>query len=141
MCSERVSGSCSTSGTRRVNPITMFRGKKGHTQKEPDDEFENNKSKKDRQHIIFSLNSQVSTDSSISSSWHQINDREYRRGNKERTIERNWQHRTHKTKKNKNKNTNMCRIPQHANNINKTCGLPQTTGGRDEPNIVFMRKS
>jgi hypothetical protein len=57
MCSERVSGSCSTSGTRRVNLITMFRGKKGFTQKEPDDEFENNKSKKDRQHIIFSLNS------------------------------------------------------------------------------------
>ena len=57
MCSERVSGSCSTSGTRRVNLITMFRGKKGYTQKEPDDEFENNKSKKDRQDIIFSLNS------------------------------------------------------------------------------------
>ena len=27
------------------------------------------------------------------------------------------------------------------NNVNKTCVLPQTTGGKDEPNIVIMRKS
>ena len=27
-----------------------------------------------------------------------------------------------------------------ANNVNKTSALLQTTGGKDEPNIVFMRK-
>ena len=27
------------------------------------------------------------------------------------------------------------------NNVNKTCALLQTTGGKDEPNIVCMRKS
>jgi hypothetical protein len=29
----------------------------------------------------------------------------------------------------------------NTNNVNKTCLLLQTTGGKDEPNIVFMRKS
>ena len=29
----------------------------------------------------------------------------------------------------------------NTNNVNKTCILLQTTGGKDEPNIVFMRKS
>jgi hypothetical protein len=27
------------------------------------------------------------------------------------------------------------------NNVNKICAFLQTTGGKDEPNIVFMRKS
>jgi hypothetical protein len=26
-------------------------------------------------------------------------------------------------------------------NVNKTCAIIQTTGGKDEPNIVFMRNS
>ena len=29
----------------------------------------------------------------------------------------------------------------NTNNVNKTRTLLQTTGGKDEPNIVFMRKS
>jgi len=29
----------------------------------------------------------------------------------------------------------------NTNNVNKTCTLLQTTGGKDEPNIIFMRKS
>ena len=29
----------------------------------------------------------------------------------------------------------------NTNNVNKTCSLLQTTGGKDEPNIVLMRKS
>ena len=29
----------------------------------------------------------------------------------------------------------------NTNNVNKTSTLLQTTGGKDEPNIVFMRKS
>jgi len=33
----------------------------------------------------------------------QINVREYRRGNQKWTIQRNWQHRAHKTEKNKTK--------------------------------------
>jgi len=28
----------------------------------------------------------------------------------------------------------------NTNNVNKTCAFLQTTGGKDEPNIVFMRK-
>jgi hypothetical protein len=51
-----------------------------------------------------------------------INVREYRRGNQKKEIQRNWQHRLHKTK---------------TNNINKTCALLQTTGGKDKPNIVL----
>ena len=34
-----------------------------------------------------------------------INDREYRSGNQQWTIQRNWQHRVHKTKKKQSKNT------------------------------------
>jgi len=29
----------------------------------------------------------------------------------------------------------------YTNNVNKTCSLLQTMGGKDEPNIVFLRKS
>ena len=29
----------------------------------------------------------------------------------------------------------------NTNNVNKTCALLQTTGGKDEPTIVCMRKS
>jgi hypothetical protein len=29
----------------------------------------------------------------------------------------------------------------HTNNVNKTRDILQTTGGKDEPNIVLMRKS
>jgi hypothetical protein len=29
----------------------------------------------------------------------------------------------------------------NTNNVNKTCALLQTTGGKDELSIVFMRKS
>ena len=38
---------------------------------------------------------------------------------------------------------NICWTPQyaHTNNVNRTWVLLQTTGGKDEPNIVFMRKS
>ena len=32
-------------------------------------------------------------------------------------------------------------IQTNTNNVNKTCTLLQTTGGRDEPHIIFMRKS
>jgi len=41
-----------------------------------------------------------------------VNVREYRRGNKKRTIQRKWLHRVHKTKKNKTKTQhNMCWTP------------------------------
>ena len=32
-------------------------------------------------------------------------------------------------------------VQTYTNNVNKTWALIQTTGGTDEPNIVFMRKS
>jgi len=46
----------------------------------------------------------------------EINVREYRRVNKTWTIQRNWQHRVVKTKKNKTKTQhNMCWTPLYAN--------------------------
>ena len=42
-------------------------------------------------------------------------------------------------KENKTKTQHYMQI--NTNNVNKTWALPQRTGGKDEPNIVFMRKS
>ena len=44
-------------------------------------------------------------------------------------------------KQNKNKHNTIC-VGQHymQTNTNKTWALLQTTGGKDEPNIIFMRK-
>jgi len=48
-----------------------------------------------------------------------INVREYRMGNEKLTIQRNWQHRAHKTKKNKTKTQhNICWIPLCASKQN-----------------------
>jgi hypothetical protein len=79
-----------------------------------------------------------------------INVREYRRGNQQLTIQRNWQHRVHKTKKNKTvtQYNTMCGghhlmcVGHHytqteTNNVNNTLALLQTTIGKDEPNIVL----
>ena len=50
----------------------------------------------------------------------------------------------HKMKKNK-ANTKVLDTHHDAqantNNVNKIWAILQTTGGKDEPNIVFMRKS
>ena len=50
-----------------------------------------------------------------------------------------------KENKTKQKTNTMCvghHYPQaNTNNVNKTRALLQTTGGKDEPNIVCMRKS
>ena len=68
-----------------------------------------------------------------------INVGKYRRGNQKWTIQRNWQHRVHKTKKDKTKTQhNICWTPLYPNNLNKTWALIQTTRGKDEPNIVFI---
>ena len=49
---------------------------------------------------------------------------EFRRRNQKWTIQRNWQHRVHKTKRNKTKTQhNRCWTPlysKHTNNVNKT---------------------
>jgi len=45
-----------------------------------------------------------------------INFKEHRRGNQKWTIQRNWKHGVHKTKKNKTKTQhNMCCTPLYAN--------------------------
>jgi hypothetical protein len=54
----------------------------------------------------------------------EINVREFRRGNQKWTIQRNWQHRVHKTKKTKQKHNTIC-VGNHymqinTNNVNKT---------------------
>ena len=50
-----------------------------------------------------------------------------------------------KLTKTKQKHSTLC-VGHHytqanTNNVNKTCAVLQRTGGKDEPNIVFMRKS
>ena len=76
-----------------------------------------------------------------------INVRENRRGYQEWTIHRNWQHRVHKTKEEDKQNKNTTQyvvdttLETDINNENKSWALLQTTGGKDEPNIVFMWKS
>jgi hypothetical protein len=48
-------------------------------------------------------------------------------------------------RKTKQKHNTICVGHQYTqaniNNVNKSCALLQTTGGKDEPNIVIMRKS
>ena len=60
------------------------------------------------------------------------NVREYRKYNQQWTIQRNRIH------------TKICvehhKMQKNTNNANKTRVLLQTTGGKDEPNIVSMRK-
>ena len=53
--------------------------------------------------------------------------------------------RRRKSKKQKQKRNTIC-IGHHyaktnTNNVNRTCTLIKTTGGKDDPNIVFIRKS
>ena len=61
-------------------------------------------------------------------------------GNQKLTIQRNWQHKVHKTKKSKTQH-NTIYVGHHyaqinTTNVNKTCALLLTTGGNNEPNIV-----
>ena len=48
-------------------------------------------------------------------------------------------------RKTKQKHNTICVGHQYTqaniNKVNKSCALLQTTGGKDEPNIVIMRKS
>ena len=45
------------------------------------------------------------------------------------------------TKQNKNTTQYVLDTTVRKQNTNKTCSFLQTTGGKDEPNIMFMRKS
>ena len=65
-----------------------------------------------------------------------INVREYRRGNQKRTIQRRQTKQTHNTIWVGQRHTQT-----NTNNVNKTCTLQQTTGGKDKPNIVFLWES
>ena len=49
---------------------------------------------------------------------------------KKMTIQRNWQHRVHKTKTNKTQH-NICWTPLYTNNLNKTSALLQATGDKN----------
>ena len=67
---------------------------------------------------------------------------DYKRGNHNWTIQRNWQHRVHKTKINKAKTQrNRCWTTGYTqtniNNVNKTRALPQITRSKDESIIVL----
>ena len=63
--------------------------------------------------------------------------REYRRGIRKWTIQRNWQHRVHKTKNKTNQKHNTICVGHHyaqtnTNDVNNTRALLRTTGGKDE---------
>ena len=62
-------------------------------------------------------------------------------GNQKWTIQRNWQHRAHNTKKNNTIYAGHHYTQTNTNNVNKTPAFLQTTGGKEEPNIVFIRTS
>ena len=71
----------------------------------------------------------------------QISVREYRRGNQKWTIQRNWQHRVQDENK-QNKNTTQSMLwhnctQTNTNNVNQAWTLLQTTGSKDEQNIVW----
>jgi hypothetical protein len=73
----------------------------------------------------------------------QINVRKYRWGNQEWTIQRNWQHWVRKIQdEEKQTQRNMLWTSVYTNtntnNINETWALLQTTGGKDEPNIILF---
>jgi hypothetical protein len=72
-----------------------------------------------------------------------INVREYRRGNRQSTETDNTVYT--RRRKTKQKHNTICvehhYTPTNKNNVNKTCTILQITGGKDKPNIVFMRKS
>jgi hypothetical protein len=72
----------------------------------------------------------------------QINVREYRRDNQKWRIQRNRQH---KRRKKTHKHNTICVVHHYTltntNNVNKKRVLLQTTGGKDKPNIDFIRKS
>jgi hypothetical protein len=60
-----------------------------------------------------------------------INVREYRRGNQKRTIQRNWQLRRRTPPTHTHTCVGYHHTQTNTNNVGKTCGLPQTTGGND----------
>ena len=72
----------------------------------------------------------------------QTNVREYRRDNQKWRIQRNWQHRR---RKKTHKHNTICVVHHYTltntDNVNKKRVLLQTTGGKDKPNIDFIRKS
>jgi hypothetical protein len=74
--------------------------------------------------------------------WVQINAKEYRRGNQKGRIGNIVYTRRRKTKQKQN---TICVRHQYTetntNNANKTRTLLQTTRCKDEPNIIYMRKS
>jgi len=43
-------------------------------------------------------------------------------------------------KQKQSKNTALCAMKTPTNNVNKPWSLLQTTGGKEKPSIVFMRK-
>ena len=59
----------------------------------------------------------------------------YTRRGKTQGTQDEEKHRVHKTKKNKTSYNTICVEHHYAqtntNNVNKTCALPQTTGGKD----------
>jgi hypothetical protein len=71
-----------------------------------------------------------------------ISTRENRSGNQEWTIQRIWQHWTHKTETNKTQHNTICvghhHTQTHTTMVNMTWVLLLTTGDKDELNIVLF---
>ena len=77
---------------------------------------------------------------SVGSSYNHINVREYRKDNQKCTIQRTGN--TGHTRRRKTQHNTICvghyYTSRNTNNVYKTRALLQTTGGKDEPNIIFM---
>ena len=70
-----------------------------------------------------------------------MNIREYRRAIKNGQSRKTWNIGYTRRRKTKQKQHVLdTTIRNNTNNVNKSSALLQTTGDKDEPNIVFMRK-
>ena len=67
--------------------------------------------------------------------------RDRRRDNQNGPSREDWEYRLHKTKKKNPIRVGLQRAQTKTNNVSKRLALSQTTGGKDEPNTVFMWKS
>ena len=70
-----------------------------------------------------------------------INVREYRRDHQIWTIQKNYTRRRKTKQKDNTIGVGHHYTKTNTNNVNKTWTLLQTTGGKNEPNMVFMQKS
>ena len=93
--------------------------------------------------VLLILYSEISKINTHNQATTLVNVRDFRR-----EIQKNWQHRvrnTQRRRQTKQKNNTLCvghhNMQANTTNVDKTRAILQTTGGEEETNIIFMRKS